>query len=256
MIKRDQAGLEEGDRAGRRGPGDPDLRGSTGLMALKKYKPTSPGRRFMSVSTFEEITKTEPEKSADRADQEDRRSQRQRSHHDAPPRRRPQAPLPDHRLQAPQGRDSGQGRRDRVRPEPLGADRAAPLRGRREGVHPRARAARGRRDRRVRPERRHPARQRAAAREHPDRHARPQRRAEARAGRQDGALRRLRCPAGGQGRRLRECCACPPARCGVCRSPVARRSARSATSTTRTRPAARRAAAAGAASARRCAARR
>ena len=32
-------------------------------MALKKYKPTSPGRRFMSVSTFEEITKTEPEKS-------------------------------------------------------------------------------------------------------------------------------------------------------------------------------------------------
>ena len=32
-------------------------------MALKKYKPTSPGRRFMSVSTFEEVTKTEPEKS-------------------------------------------------------------------------------------------------------------------------------------------------------------------------------------------------
>src|SRR5881394_3644890 len=32
-------------------------------MALKKFKPTSPGRRFMSVSTFEEITKTEPEKS-------------------------------------------------------------------------------------------------------------------------------------------------------------------------------------------------
>ena len=32
-------------------------------MALRKYKPTSPGRRFMSVSTFEEITKKEPEKS-------------------------------------------------------------------------------------------------------------------------------------------------------------------------------------------------
>src|SRR5215213_3508419 len=32
-------------------------------MALRKYKPTSPGRRFMSVSTFEEGTKTEPEKS-------------------------------------------------------------------------------------------------------------------------------------------------------------------------------------------------
>src|SRR5213592_2029769 len=32
-------------------------------MALKKYKPTSPGRRFMSVSSFDEITKSEPEKS-------------------------------------------------------------------------------------------------------------------------------------------------------------------------------------------------
>lgn len=32
-------------------------------MALRKYKPTSPGRRFRSVSSFEEITKTEPEKS-------------------------------------------------------------------------------------------------------------------------------------------------------------------------------------------------
>src|SRR6187402_1632385 len=31
-------------------------------MALRKYKPTSPGRRFRSVSTFEEVTKTEPEK--------------------------------------------------------------------------------------------------------------------------------------------------------------------------------------------------
>src|SRR5687768_11166885 len=32
-------------------------------MAIKRYKPTSPGRRGMSVSTFEEITKFEPEKS-------------------------------------------------------------------------------------------------------------------------------------------------------------------------------------------------
>ena len=58
------AGLEEGDRPGARGPGDPDLRReprSDG--SLKKFKPTSPGRRFMSVSTFEEVTKTEPEKS-------------------------------------------------------------------------------------------------------------------------------------------------------------------------------------------------
>lgn len=32
-------------------------------MAVKKYSPTSPARRFMTVSAFEEITKTEPEKS-------------------------------------------------------------------------------------------------------------------------------------------------------------------------------------------------
>lgn len=32
-------------------------------MGIKRYKPTSPGRRGMTVSTFEEITKTRPEKS-------------------------------------------------------------------------------------------------------------------------------------------------------------------------------------------------
>ena len=32
-------------------------------MAIKKFKPTSPARRFMSVSQFEEITKTTPERS-------------------------------------------------------------------------------------------------------------------------------------------------------------------------------------------------
>ena len=32
-------------------------------MALKKFKPTSPGRRFMTVSKFEEVTRSKPEKS-------------------------------------------------------------------------------------------------------------------------------------------------------------------------------------------------
>src|SRR5215216_2482789 len=32
-------------------------------MPLRKYKPTSPGRRFRSVSTFEDVTKKAPEKS-------------------------------------------------------------------------------------------------------------------------------------------------------------------------------------------------
>lgn len=33
------------------------------MVGIKKFKPTSPGVRFMTVSTFEEITKKEPEKS-------------------------------------------------------------------------------------------------------------------------------------------------------------------------------------------------
>jgi len=32
-------------------------------VPLKKYKPTSPGRRFMSVSSFEEVTRDKPERS-------------------------------------------------------------------------------------------------------------------------------------------------------------------------------------------------
>src|SRR2546421_5179313 len=32
-------------------------------MPVRKYKPTSPGRRFMSVASFDEVTKAEPEKS-------------------------------------------------------------------------------------------------------------------------------------------------------------------------------------------------
>ena len=31
-------------------------------MAVKKYKPTSPGRTLMAVSSFEDVTKKTPEK--------------------------------------------------------------------------------------------------------------------------------------------------------------------------------------------------
>ena len=31
-------------------------------MSIRNFRPTSPGRRFMTVSTFEEVTKTEPER--------------------------------------------------------------------------------------------------------------------------------------------------------------------------------------------------
>jgi large subunit ribosomal protein L2 len=32
-------------------------------MGIKKYNPTTPGRRFMSIQTYEEVTKSEPERS-------------------------------------------------------------------------------------------------------------------------------------------------------------------------------------------------
>ena len=94
-------------------------------MGIKRFKPTSPGRRFMTVDTFEDITRSEPERSLDRAAQEERRPQQLRAHHHASPGRRSQAALPHHRLQARQGRRAGQGRAHRVRPEPLGAHRPA-----------------------------------------------------------------------------------------------------------------------------------
>ena len=53
--------LAQGDRDGRPGPEDRILRGGV-AMPLRSYKPTSAGRRFMTRSTFEEITTTEPHK--------------------------------------------------------------------------------------------------------------------------------------------------------------------------------------------------
>ena len=144
FTKRAAPAVEEGgrdapsrglDRAVR-GPGD------RALMAIKKHKPTSPGRRFATWLQHEAVTKDEPEKALTEGLQEVRRAQRARARHLAPPRRRRQAQVPQDRLQAAQGRRAGQGRRDRVRPEPHGAHRAAPLRRRREALHPRAGAAR------------------------------------------------------------------------------------------------------------------
>ena len=53
-------------------------------MSTKRYKPTSPGRRGMTVASFEEITKSKPEKSLARTAEIKRRPQLAR----AGPRRR------------------------------------------------------------------------------------------------------------------------------------------------------------------------
>ena len=62
---RAHARVEEGRRAGPRGRLDPDLPGPGGrsLMPIRKPKPTSPGRRFVTYADFAEVTKTKPEKS-------------------------------------------------------------------------------------------------------------------------------------------------------------------------------------------------
>src|SRR5206468_3970556 len=57
------AGLEEGRRAAARRRQDRDLRRSAALvMPVRRFKPTTPGRRHMSVSDFAEVTKSRPEK--------------------------------------------------------------------------------------------------------------------------------------------------------------------------------------------------
>ena len=116
-------------------------------MGIRHYKPTTPGRRQGSVSDFAETHRPQEEAGevAAAPQAEEGRPQQPGHRLHALPRRRPQADVPHHRLQAPQGRRLGDGRRHRIRPEPLGPDRPAPVRGRREGVHPGAGRAEGRR---------------------------------------------------------------------------------------------------------------
>jgi ribosomal protein L2 len=106
-------------------------------MAIRKRKPTSPGRRFQTTPTSPRSPRSEPEKSLLGPEAAHRRPQRLRPQDLAPPRRRPQAAVPPGRLQAEQGRRAGQGRLHRVRPEPHVPHRAAALPRRREALHPR-----------------------------------------------------------------------------------------------------------------------
>jgi hypothetical protein len=158
----------------------------------------------MTVSDFAEVTKSTPEKAlTEKLTKKGGRNNNGRittRHQGGGHKRRYRIC----RLQAPQRRHSGQGRRDRVRPEPLGAHRAAPLRRRCEGIHPRSGGPARRLVGPVGCRSRHQAGQHASAREHPDWHARPQRRAEAGQGRPDRTLGGVGHPAGRQGRRLRD----------------------------------------------------
>ena len=250
--------VEEGHRAGARGRHHPDLPGPGGRpLRCRSASPSRPRPAAASppTPTSPRSRRRDAREVAHRGPQEVRRAQRQRAQDLAPPRRRRQARLPQDRLQAPQGRRAGQGRRDRVRPQPLRLHRAAALPRRREALHPRPEPPARRHDGGVRHRRRHHRRQRAAAGDHPGRHDRPQRRAAARPRRPDGPLRRRGDPADGQGGRHGH--AAPALRRDApgARASAARPSARSATPTTRTSRSARPAASATWACARRRAAR-
>ena len=170
-------------------------------MPIRKPKPTSAGTRFVSYPDFAEITKTEPERSlVEGLTKSGGRNAlgRKTSRH-----RGGGAKRLYRRIDFKRRKDGVPGARrgDRVRPQPHRLHRAAALRRRREALHPRAGAADGRDDRRLRRGRRHHRRQLPAARPDADRHGRAQRRAAAGPRRPARALGGRLDPADGQGRR-------------------------------------------------------
>ena len=203
-----EPGLEEGHRAAQARRDDRVLRGSTALMPVRRFKPTSPGRRFMTVSDFAEVTKSKPEKAlTEKLTKKGGRNDNGRittRHQGGGHKRRYRV------IDFKRTKDGIPAKVAAIEYDPNRSARIALLHyadGFKAYILAPAGLRVGSRGA-VGPGRRHQARERAAAREHPDRHARPQRRAQARQGRPDGPLGRLRHPARRQGRRLRD--AAPP----------------------------------------------
>jgi ribosomal protein L2 len=98
-------------------------------MPVKRYRPTSRRSALHHDDRLRHgISRRRSPRSRCRGQEEAQRPQQQRSHHRAPQGRRHAASVSHHRFQAPEGRDSGEGRGDRVRSQPLGPHRAAQLR--------------------------------------------------------------------------------------------------------------------------------
>ena len=191
-------------------------------MALRKRKPTSPGRRFQTVSDFSEITKTTPENSllAPKPSTGGRNSYGRKTARHKGGGHKQQYRIIDFK----RTKDGVPAKvaADRVRPQPQlphrcccttydGEKRYILAPKRREGRRPAA----------ERPGLRDPARQRAAAALHPRRHHRAQRRAEARRRRQDGPLAPARACSSWPRRATSPPCACRAPRCAACRSTAA-----------------------------------
>jgi large subunit ribosomal protein L2 len=106
-------------------------------MGIRKYKPTTPGRRGSERGRLRRDHAHGRRRSRWCGRSQDRWPQQSGPHHHPSHRWRPQACLPRHRLPSPrQGRRAGEGRAHRVRPQPHRAHRAAALRRRREALHP------------------------------------------------------------------------------------------------------------------------
>ena len=69
-------------------------------MAIKKYRPLTPGLRFKTSLTYEEITKKTPEKALTKGKPKQRGPRRRRAHQRPAQGRRAQARLPPDRFQA------------------------------------------------------------------------------------------------------------------------------------------------------------
>ena len=170
-------------------------------MAVRRYKPTSPGRRFMTVSDFAEITKDEPEKTllAPLSKKGGRNNNgRITTRHQGGGHKRRYRLIDFKRT-----KDGIPAKVHSIEYDPNRSARIALLHyadGEKRyilaPVRLRVGATVG-----VGPERRHPPRQRAPAGLDADRHDRAQRRAAPRSGRQDGALGRRFRAVGGQGGR-------------------------------------------------------
>lgn len=109
-------------------------------MGIRKYKPTTPGRRGSSVADFVEVTRSTPEKSLVRPLHSKggrNNSGRVTVRHQGGGHKRAYRVI-DFRRHDKDGVPA-EGRAHRVRPQPHRAHRAAALRGRREALHPRPR---------------------------------------------------------------------------------------------------------------------
>ena len=112
-------------------------------MGIRQFKPVTKGTRFRSVSDFDEITRSTPEKSLTAPL---KKSGGRDNHGHISMRRIGGGHKRQYRIidfKRNKHGIAGHGGAHRVRSEPLGAHRAGGVRGRREALHPAAQGAEG-----------------------------------------------------------------------------------------------------------------